>query len=356
VVTSVASRLNEGVIPPTVLAGVVEIGQRQGLPVGAWCDGTGVTPAQLVASGTVKVSFRQAVAILRRALRAMPGRPLGMQVGGRDVLLTFGILGTAVQSCATVADAMAVGVELHQAAGSLLDIDAEVTGADVVMELHERAPEPELLAFLCEEAFCSTLVLIRSVFGVDVSPKYIELAYPAPSYVQEYRHFFRCPVHTGAVANRMVFDSSVLAETFPAHNELTRSVAVDACRRLLELEGPRPDITVAIEALLNQNLRRPMTMADAAQQLHVSERTLRRQLADAGERFSAVRDRLRERRATFLLLESTMTVDAIAHEVGFSDGREFRRTYLRWTGHPPTHQRRGRRAHRSAAALSPSRS
>lgn len=341
--SSIAPRLDEAVIPPTVLAGVVEIGQRQGLPVGPWCDGTGVTPAQLVSSDTVNVSFRQAAAILRRAVRAMPGRPLGMQVGGRDVLLTFGILGTAIQSCATLADAITVGIELHQAAGSLLDIEAQVVGANLVMELHERAPEPELVAFLCEEAFCSTLVLIRSAFGTDVSPKYVELAYPAPSYAREYRHFFRCPVHTGAAANRMVFSSSVLAETSPTHNELTRSVAVEACRRLLDLGGRRPDVTVAIEALLSQSLRRPLTMADAAQHLHVSERTLRRQLADAGERFSTVRDRVRERRATFLLLESAMTVDAIAHEVGFSDAREFRRAYIRWTGHPPTHHRRQRR-------------
>jgi len=338
--SSIFQRLDEAVIPPTVLAGVVEIGQRQGLPVGSWCDGTGVAPAQLVASDTVRVSFRQAATILRRAVRGMPGRPLGMQVGGRDVLLTFGMLGMAIQSCATVADAMAVGVELHQAAGSLLDIEAEVVGSDLVMELHERAPEPELVAFLCEEAFCSTLVLIRSVFGADVSPNCVELAYPPPSYVREYRHFFRCPVFTGASANRMVFDSAVLEEVFPTHNELTRSVAVEACRRLLHLEGSRPDITVAVEALLSQNLRRPMTMADAAQQLHVSERTLRRQLADAGEHFSTVRDRVRERRATFLLLESRMTVDAIAHEVGFSDAREFRRAYIRWTGYPPTHRRR----------------
>jgi AraC-like DNA-binding protein len=342
VALSAVPQLDEAVIPPTVLAGVVEIGQREGLPVGSWCDGTGVSPAQLVASDRVKVSFRQAATILRRAVRAMPERPLGMQVGGRDVLLSFGMLGTAMQSCATVADALNLGIELHQAAGSLLNINGEIAGTDLVMDVHERAPEPELVAFLCEEAFCSTLVLMRSAVGSHLCPRYVELAYPAPSYAQAYRHFFRCPVHTGAAANRMVFDSSVLAETFSTHNELTRSIAIDACRRLLDLAGPRPDVTVAIEALLSQDLRRPLTMAEAAQRLHLSERTLRRQLADSGERFSTVRDRVRERRATFLLGESTMTVGAIAREVGFSDGREFRRAYIRWTGHTPTDRRRRR--------------
>jgi AraC-like DNA-binding protein len=342
VTSSIDPRLDEAVIPPSVLAGVVEIGQRQGFPVATWCSGTGMTPAQLVTSEGIKVSFRQAATILRRAVRAMPERPLGMQVGGRDVLLTLGMLGVAMQSSATFADAAAVASELHQASGSLLDIDVEVVGADLVLALHQRAPEPELVAFLCEEALCSALLFIRSVIGPDTSPKYVELTYPAPTYAREYRRFFRCPVRFGAHANRMVVDSSVLNDTLPTRNESTRAAAVEACRRLLDLEGRRRDVTVAVEALLSRNLRYPSSMADVAKHLHVTERTLRRQLADAGEGFSAVRDRVRERRATFLLVESALTVEAIAHEVGFSDAREFRRAYIRWTGHPPTHRRRRR--------------
>ncbi|UNB55835.1 AraC family transcriptional regulator [Mycolicibacterium sp. YH-1] len=336
-------RLDDAVIPPSVLAGVVEIGQREGLPVGPWCSATGISPEQLVTSDSIKVSFRQAAMILRRAVRAIPDRPLGMQVGGRDVLLTFGMLGVAMQSCATVADAMVLGIDLHQASGSLVDIDVEVIGAEVVLSVHERAPEPELITFLCEEALCSTWLFIRSVFGTSISPKYVELAYPAPSYERKYRQVFGCPVQFGAPANRMAFNSSVLDDPFPAHHEPTRVAAIDACRRLLDLEGARSDITVAIEALLTQNLRRPVTMAEAADHLNVTERTLRRQLDAAGERFSTVRDRVRERRATFLLRESTLTVDAIARQVGFSEAREFRRAYVRWTGHPPTYQRRVKR-------------
>jgi AraC-like DNA-binding protein len=340
VTSSIDPRLDEAVIPPSVLAGVVEIGQRQRLPIAAWCSGTGVTPAQLVTSENIKVSFRQAATILRRAIRAMPGEPLGMQVGARDTLLTMGLLGVAMKSSATFADAAAVAMELHQASGSLVDIEVEVFGTDLILSVRERAPEPELVAFLCEEAFCSAMLIVRSLLRADMTPKYLELAYPAPGYARAYGRFFRCPVQFGAHANQMVLGSSVLTERLPTHHEATRGAAVEACRRLLDLGGRRRGITVAVESLLSQNLRRPVSMADAAKQLHVTERTLRRQLADAGERFSAVRDRVRERRATFLLVESPMPVEAIAREVGFSDAREFRRAYIRWTGHPPTHGRR----------------
>jgi AraC-like DNA-binding protein len=336
--------LSQAIIPPTVLAGVVEIGQREGLPIVSWFSGTGLDPAQIVASGTAKVSFRQATTVLRRAVRAMPGRPLGMQVGGRDILVSFGMLGVAMRSCGTVGDAFALGLELHQAAGSLMDLETETFGQEIALRLHERRPDQELVAFLCEETLCSTLILARSVLGADSSPTYVELSYAAPPYAEEYRRFFRCRVRFGADANRLVFPAGLLRQTLPTSYEPTRAVAVDACRRLLDLDGARPDVAVAIEALLNRNLRHPLTMAEAAHQLHVTERTLRRQLTAAGERYSTIRDRVRERRATFLLRESTLPTETIAHEIGFSDAREFRRAYIRWTGHPPSTTRRNIRS------------
>ena len=55
--------------------------------------------------------------------------------------------------------------------------------------------------------------------------------------------------------------------------------------------------------------------------------------------FIALRDKVRSERARYLVRETTMPIHAIAAEVGFTDPREFRRAYIKWTGHPPTHDR-----------------
>ena len=338
--TDADPRLNQAVIPPSVLTGVVEIGQREARPITSWFDGTGLDPVEIFTSGTLKVSFRQAATVLRRAVRAMPGQPLGMQTGARDVLLTFGLLGVAMRSCATAGDAFALGVQMHQASGSLLDLETETLGDQIAMRLHERRPDPELLPFLCEEVLCSTITLARSVHGADWAPTAVELTYSEPVYARQYRRFFRCPITYGADANRMIFPATLLDQAMPTGHEPTRAAAVEACRRLLDLDGTHPDVVVAVETLLSRNLRHPVTMTEVADHLHVTERTLRRQLAATGESFSTVRDRIRERRATFLLNGSTLPINAIAKEIGFSEAREFRRAYLRWTGLPPSKVRR----------------
>ena len=58
----------------------------------------------------------------------------------------------------------------------------------------------DLVAFLCEEALCSTLVLVRSLLGAEQAPTTIELTYPQPPYVGQYQRFFRCPVRFDADA------------------------------------------------------------------------------------------------------------------------------------------------------------
>ncbi|WP_330179574.1 AraC family transcriptional regulator [Nocardia sp. NBC_01503] len=334
------AQLDLPIIPPTVLSGVVEIGRREGAEVDAWFVGTGLDATRLLAADTVKVSYRQAAAaVLRRAVRDMPGKPLGMLVGGRDMLLSMGMLGVAMRSCATVSDAVSVALDLHLASGSLIDVDLEHFDDEVALRFRERRPEPELRRFLIEEAMATLTVFARTVAGSDWSPSRVELTYPPPPYAAEYTRFLRCRVEFSADANRAFFPTKVLDVAFPTHHEPTRALAVDACRRLLGNGRKEPDLVTAVEAVLERDLRHALSAADVAGRLHMSERTLRRQLAGAERSFSAIRDRVRERHAIRLLRESTLPVAIVAREVGYSDIRDFRRAYIRWTGHSPSAER-----------------
>lgn len=334
-----STQLDWPIIPPSILSGIVRIGQREGTDVALWFAGTEVDYRRLVAADSPSVSYRQAITILRRAVRDLPNRPLGMEVGTRDLLLTMGMVGVAMRSCATVGEALSVGLDFHLTAGSLLDITLEQYGDETALRFHERSHEPELLTFLCEEALCSATVFARSLIGERWSPTRVELGYPAPSYAREYGLLLRCPIQFSTEANRVCFPSSMLAQPLSTHCESIKTLAIDVCRRMLGL-GRAADITMAVETVLERDLPRQLSMADVAARLHVSERTLRRQLALAGENFSAIRDRVRQRRAMYILRESALSIAAVAREVGYKDIRDFRRAYIRWTGHVPSAERR----------------
>ncbi|MFI6365219.1 AraC family transcriptional regulator [Nocardia sp. NPDC050630] len=336
----IESPFDPATIPPAVLTGVIEVARREGRSVSSWFAGTGLDSAVLNDGAGILVSYQQATTILRRAVRDMAGRPIGMQVGRRDTFLSFGLVGVAMRACASGAEALQVALELQRASGALVEIEAVTDQDQVTLSVHQRTPDPELTVFLIEEALCSAVVFMRSLVGAEQNLTSVELSYPAPAYAPEYRQFFRCPVRFESDAHRLSFPTALLRRRLPTHDALIRTAAIDACRRLLLPVSNRSGVSVSVESLLRRNIRNPPSMAEVADQLHITERTLRRQLTVAGESFSAVRDRVREQHATHLLNESTMTIDMVAREVGFGDAREFRRAYLRWTGRPPSAVRR----------------
>lgn len=164
----------------------------------------------------------------------------------------------------------------------------------------------------------------------------MELAYQPPAYATQYRDFFGVEPRFAAPVTQVLVGAEDVRRPLRTHHEPTRAMAVAACRQLLDRDGVRQDLVAAVEGTLTRNLREPPTMAQVAELLHLSERSLRRQLEQSGVSYRDLRDRVREQRATGLLRETTLTMDAIAAEVGMSEAREFRRAYRRWTGMTPS--------------------
>ena len=115
--------------------------------------------------------------------------------------------------------------------------------------------------------------------------------------------------------------------------------ALALCQAQLAAMSMRGETTAAVERQLRPRLRDNPQMTDVAAALHLSERTLRRQLAEESTSFSAVHDRVRTERALELLQDLELTIAAVGSQIGFNDVREFRRAVKRWTGHTPSEMR-----------------
>ncbi|MDJ0462392.1 helix-turn-helix domain-containing protein [Streptomyces sp. H27-C3] len=72
----------------------------------------------------------------------------------------------------------------------------------------------------------------------------------------------------------------------------------------------------------------------------MSERTLRRRLAECGTRYEALVDYVRLVRAEELLTTRDLPLHTIAALLGFSDARTLRRAVARWFGKDPSEMRR----------------
>jgi len=327
-------------IPPNVLVHLTELAAQRGIASDAWFAGLGITRQQ-INDPSVRVSYRQARTVIARGLKMLRDPALGLLIGRNETIGSFGLLGLAMMTSRNFGEAMGVGVENHKICGSLLDVDFAVIDAHTVaVQAWPRFGEIELLPFLCEELFASCLAITRELVGSVLAPVRVELTYPAPPYIDEYAKTFHCEVRFGAQHNRVLIDTQWMEHPLPGYNPLTSRQALALCHQQLRGNTGSDEIVGSVERLLRSRLREHPRLTEVARTLHLSERSLRRRLADSGRIFREIHDRVRAERALELLHAGQMSVAEIGIELGFSDPREFRRAFKRWTGMPPQLARR----------------
>jgi AraC-like DNA-binding protein len=94
-----------------------------------------------------------------------------------------------------------------------------------------------------------------------------------------------------------------------------------------------------------------MQVAEIAAQLGMSERSLRRRLAEEGTSFGEVLDQLRNRLALQYLEDDRVSIKQITWLLGYSEPGAFNHAFTRWTGTSPSkvRDRRTSAAHLSTA-------
>lgn len=108
-----------------------------------------------------------------------------------------------------------------------------------------------------------------------------------------------------------------------------------------ELSSPEgTDLTTRVRARLIEHPGRNASLPQAAQELGMSERSLRKHLADAGTSYRKIRTEVRQTFATRFLKETSLSLEFIAEKLGFSDQASFTRAYRAWTGQTPGDVRR----------------
>ncbi|MDR0227282.1 MAG: AraC family transcriptional regulator [Burkholderiaceae bacterium] len=165
---------------------------------------------------------------------------------------------------------------------------------------------------------------------------------------------FAPPPHAGVYgllfpAGEVVFDAPQACLQFEARFldlPLARDEA--ALKRMLQRALPLQVRPYRRERQLVQRVRQ-LLAADAeclqtadtlARQLHLSQRSLHRQLKEQGASLQSLKDEVRRERAIALLLRTSRPIKRIAQSCGFLNDKSFIRAFRLWTGLSPSEFRK----------------
>ena len=160
--------------------------------------------------------------------------------------------------------------------------------------------------------------------------------FPVPPHADAYRFMFPGPLAFDAAQAEIRFDARYLA--LPLRRD------EKALKQMLQRALPLTVLQYRRDRLLVQQVRQALTAhpeqthsaEGIAGLLHMSPRTLHRQLKEEGAGLQQLKDEVRCERAKELLYRSGKPVKAVAAAVGFRNEKSFIRAFRQWTGVSPS--------------------
>jgi AraC-like DNA-binding protein len=189
--------------------------------------------------------------------------------------------------------------------------------------------------------FCTVSVL-RNALGVAcwLTDSRIPLAgtdlhFAAPPHAASYRVLFDGPTCFDAPLSRLRFDAGYLQ--LPVRRDEAALQRMLQRALLLTVRPYRRDrlLVEKVRQALAEQAALGRKAEDLAAWLHLSPRTLHRQLKEEGASLQQLKDSVRRERAQQLLLQTRKPLKQIAAEVGFGNEKSFMRAFKAWTGQTP---------------------
>ncbi len=166
-----------------------------------------------------------------------------------------------------------------------------------------------------------------------------EVPISRPAYFDRFEHLVSGEVHFDQPHLRLVFPVSILDIPMIMADPMSARLAREQCKRSLTTLIGHDKISEMVRELVYDEALGFSSMEDVAEKLHMSERTLQRQLTQEGTSFRTIVDEMRLQKAGGLLKRKELSLEAIAEMLGYTDVTNFTRAFKRWTGLTPSKYR-----------------
>jgi AraC-like DNA-binding protein/transcriptional regulator with XRE-family HTH domain len=303
-------------------------------------EGTGLTRGQLQEPGR-RMSLAATLRLLRNVQAMDPSPDLGVRLGVPLNIGSHGFLGYAFQSSRTLGEAFDLAVRYLRTRTSLFDIRIERDGDKAALVLDERYDLGDLTQLVADAVITSILSIGQQMFGVMLAQQItLSLPYPEQQHHQGWRRKTGLNLQFGSAWMKVQFPAAWLDMPLSTADPNLAALAAARCEEELRQAGESNDIVSRVREIARRHLADENSLEKVADELHLTTRTLRRRLQQAGTSYQNLIEQLRHRLAVEHLLHSQRSVDDIASLLGYSDPSNFGRAFRRWTGQSPRDYRR----------------
>jgi len=287
-----------------------------------------------------RVSDEDFTHIVNRAYALTGDRALGLHLGKRLNLSAHATVGQAFMTCENLEQVLDFFLKYYRILAPGLDLRYEQRDGRCWLTPQSIWVD-ERVQFSHEVLFAALVHSMQLLINEPGLQFRLELPYPEPDYIEEYRQLFGDELFFGASLGSLSFDDHWLDALLPSSNPALLALYEQECQRLLADLEDDDTLTERTLQLLRKLEGHYPQMPRVADMLNCSPRTYRRRLAAEDASYQHLLDQVRTEHATHYLTSTQLPLASIAFMVGFNDVSNFRRAYIKWTGRTPREARDG---------------
>jgi len=321
---------------------ILDYAREQGLDTHALLAGSDISYAASQNQDT-EISPQQELVVLSNLLERIPDPfRLGVELGRRYQLTSYGIVGYAILSSPTLRKAAEVGLRYLALTFAYARIELCQQQHDVALTFTRELDGPLGQLVLVRDIWAVS-VIQRELFSTASFPIPLLLDFAEPAYARDVGKATLEAQLGGAItfdADRCAYVglADLLDLPLAKGNAITAQLCEDQCNKLLEeKQSWQATAQLVKNCLLHEGLG--YSMEQVAAKLARTSRTLHRQLKQEGTSWREVRDQVRMGLAEELLAQP-IQLEEIAERLGFSDGSNFTHSFKRFKGISPSAYRK----------------
>jgi len=280
---------------------------------------------------------------LLRQLQTNDVPNIALRVANRRRIDDLGVLGYALLSCPTLEQSLLLACQYAEDALPYIRLSVSSHFDQLLIECEVAPQAADYLQVILEEWLISLWRYLQALLpdGVAACASYAGLSYPEPGYHWQYQQLLGCKVEFEQDRNYLAIPKQWQYISLNNRGSQANNLYQTQVNRLLRDQNSNSSIVNRVQRLL---LEKPIDcgyhLEKTAPLLSLSPRTLRRRLTESGTCFRQLCLDVRMNLARDYLLNTQLTAQEVAFQIGYAQSNNFYRAFKRYYGEPPEIYRR----------------
>ncbi|WHU47633.1 AraC family transcriptional regulator ligand-binding domain-containing protein [Gordonia sp. L191] len=296
------------------------------------------------------VAFSAVAALLGLAAAELGVDDFALRLAGRQSPDILGPVAIVARNTATVGAALQSIIEYSHVYSPAMATHLHRHPTTVEYEFRTLLRRLPFCEHIVELALGVTLSAFTMLAGPGFHPARVTFVHPPLSDRSVYTDRFDCPVDFEQERNAMYFPQGLMHRALPDVDPLARDLAV----RFMAGSDRRDSLADAVAEVVKRSL--PVGAATLPRVSHLMAmhpRALQRQLSESGTTFEEIVDQVRRDMVDGLLANRSVSLSAIARQLGYTEQSSLTRSVKRWFGTTPMARRRELRDNPGVSTGSP---